>query len=159
FKVQRKLLTKYHVDNPQSFYNTQDFWAVPDDPTVEGSNDQPPYYILAQAPGQDGATFQLTSTLTALNRPNLAAYMTVSSDPADHGKMEVLEVPGSQAVLGPTQVQNKFNSTPAISQLVSLLDQHGSRVIFGNLLTLPVGGGLLYIEPMYVAASSASSNS
>jgi len=153
FKVQRKLLTKYHVTDPVRFFNSQDFWAVPDDPTKEGTGDQPPYYILAQAPGQDGATFQLTSALTALNRPNLAAYLTVSSDPDDYGKFRVLELPGSQAVLGPGQVQSKFSSTPEISQLVSLLDQRGSRVIFGNLLTLPVGGGLLYVEPMYVAAA------
>jgi uncharacterized membrane protein (UPF0182 family) len=155
FKVQRKLLTKYHVDDPVQFFNSQDFWAVPEDPTKEGG-DQPPYYILAQAPGQTGATFQLTSALTSLNRPNLAAYLTVSSDPDDYGKFRVLRLPGSQAVLGPGQVQSKFSSTPEISQLVSLLDQRGSRVIFGNLLTLPVGGGLLYVEPMYVAAQSNS---
>jgi uncharacterized membrane protein (UPF0182 family) len=157
FKVQRKLLTKYHVDDPVRFFNSQDFWAVPDDPTKDGTSDQPPYYILAQAPGQEGATFQLTSALTALNRPNLAAYVTVSSDPTDYGKFRVLELPGSQAVLGPGQVQSKFQSTPEISQLVSLLDQRGSRVIFGNLLTLPVGGGLLYVEPMYVAAAPPNS--
>jgi uncharacterized protein len=156
FKVQRKLLTKYHVDDPVRFFKSQDFWAVPDDPTTDRAGDQPPYYILAQSPGQQGATFQLTSALSALSRPNLAAYVTVSSDPADYGKFRVLELPGSQAVLGPAQVQSKFNSTPEISQLVSLLDQRGSRVIFGNLLTLPVGGGLLYVEPMYVAAQSNS---
>jgi uncharacterized protein len=154
FKVQRKLLTKYHVSDPVQFFKTQDFWAVPVDPNASAAGDQPPYYILAQSPGQTQATFQISSALTALNRPNLSAYVTVSSDPADYGKFRVLELPGSQAVLGPSQVQSKFGSTPEISQLVSLLDQRGSRVIFGNLLTLPVGGGLLYVEPMYVAASS-----
>jgi uncharacterized membrane protein (UPF0182 family) len=154
FKVQRKLLTKYHVSDPVQFFKTQDFWAVPGDPNASAAGDQPPYYILAQSPGQTQATFQISSALTALSRPNLSAYVTVSSDPADYGKFRVLELPGSQAVLGPSQVQSKFGSTPEISQLVSLLDQRGSRVIFGNLLTLPVGGGLLYVEPMYVAASS-----
>jgi uncharacterized membrane protein (UPF0182 family) len=156
FKVQRKLLTKYHVEDPVRFFNTEDFWAVPDDPTIEAPGDQPPYYILAQAPNQDRPQFQLSSALTALSRPNLSAYITVSSDPEDYGKFRVLQLPGGQAVLGPGQVQSKFGSTPEISQLVSLLDQRGSRVIFGNLLTLPVGGGLLYIEPMYVAASNNS---
>jgi uncharacterized protein len=154
FKVQRKLLTKYHVSDPVQFFKTQDFWAVPVDPNAAAAGDQPPYYILAQSPGQTQATFQISSALTALSRPNLSAYVTVSSDPVDYGKFRVLELPGSQAVLGPSQVQSKFGSTPEISQLVSLLDQRGSRVIFGNLLTLPVGGGLLYVEPMYVAASS-----
>jgi uncharacterized membrane protein (UPF0182 family) len=75
FKMQRELLTKYHVSNPQEFYSTQTFWNVPQDPTKEGGLDpnsdaakQPPYYLLAQAPGQKDPTFQLTSALTPLAR-------------------------------------------------------------------------------------------
>jgi len=156
FKVQRKLLTKYHVDDPVAFFNSQDFWAVPDDPTIESSGDQPPYYILAQGPGQEKPTFQLTSALNALNRPNLSAYVSVSSDPQDYGKIRILELPGNQAVLGPVQVFGKFNATPDISQTRTLLGQGGSHVVFGNLLTLPVAGGLLYVEPLYVEAASSA---
>jgi uncharacterized membrane protein (UPF0182 family) len=97
----------------------------------------------------------LTSALNALNRPNLAAYLTVSSDPQDYGTLRVLELPGTQAVLGPVQVFGKFNATPEISQTRTLLGQGGSHVIFGNLLTLPAGGGLLYVEPMYVEAATS----
>jgi uncharacterized membrane protein (UPF0182 family) len=143
------------VNDPVAFFNTQDFWAVPDDPTIASSGDQPPYYILAQAPGQERPTFQLTSALNALNRPNLSAYVTVSSDPQDYGTIRVLELPGNQAVLGPGQVFGKFNATAEISQTRTLLDQGGSHVRFGNLLTLPVAGGLLYVEPLYVEASTA----
>ena len=87
-----------------------------------------------------------------LSRENLAAYVTVSSDPEDYGEMQVLELPSSQAVLGPGQVQGLFRSTPDIAREISLLDQRGSEVKYGNLLTLPVGGGLLYVEPLYVQA-------
>ncbi|MFL6127698.1 MAG: UPF0182 family protein [Mycobacteriales bacterium] len=154
FKVQRELLTRYHVTDPKQFFNTQDFWRVPGDPTQgQASGAQPPYYIVAQAPGQQQPSFQLTSALNALSRENLAAYVTVSSDPKDYGQMEVLELPGGQAVLGPGQVQGLFNSTPDIAQRISLLNQQGSTVKFGNLLTLPVGKGLLYIEPLYVQAN------
>jgi uncharacterized protein len=152
FKVQRELLTRYHVTDPRQFFNTQDFWRVPADPTQGQGAAQPPYYIVAQAPGQERPTFQLTSALNALQRDNLAAYVTVSSDPEDYGEFQVLELPGSQAVLGPGQVQGRFNSTPEIAREVSLLDQRGSQVRYGNLLTLPVGGGLLYVEPLYVQA-------
>jgi uncharacterized membrane protein (UPF0182 family) len=155
FKVQRDLLTKYHVDDPVAFFNTQDFWAVPDDPTVASSGDQPPYYIMAKAPGQERPTFQLTSALNALNRDNLSAYVTVSSDVDSYGKIRVLQLPGNQAVLGPKQVFGKFNSNAEISRTRTLLDQGGSHVVFGNLLTLPVAGGLLYVEPLYVEATSA----
>jgi uncharacterized membrane protein (UPF0182 family) len=154
FKVQRELLTRYHVTDPKQFFNTQDFWRVPGDPTQgQAAGAQPPYYIVAQAPGQERPSFQLSSALNALSRENLAAYVTVSSDPKDYGAMQVLELPGSQAVLGPGQVQGLFNSTPDIAQRISLLNQQGSTVKFGNLLTLPVAKGLLYIEPLYVQAN------
>jgi uncharacterized protein len=153
FKVQRELLTRYHVTDPRQFFNNQDFWRVPADPTTGQNAAQPPYYIVAQAPGQKEPVFQLTSALNALQRDNLAAYVTVSSDPKDYGKMQVLELPGNQAVLGPGQVQGRFGSTPEIAQTITLLNSQGSQVRYGNLLTLPVGGGLLYIEPLYVEAA------
>ncbi|HEY6746453.1 MAG TPA: UPF0182 family protein, partial [Mycobacteriales bacterium] len=49
FKVQRELLTRYHVTDPRQFFNTQDFWRVPADPTTGQGAAQPPYYIVAQA--------------------------------------------------------------------------------------------------------------
>ena len=153
FKVQRDLLTRYHVTDPRQFFNTQDFWRVPSDPTTGQNAAQPPYYIVAQAPGQDRPVFQLTSALNSLQRDNLAAYVTVSSDPEDYGEFQVLELPGSQAVLGPGQVQGRFGSTPEIAQTITLLNSQGSQVRYGNLLTLPVAGGLLYIEPLYVEAA------
>ena len=153
FKVQRELLTRYHVTDPRQFFNTQDFWRVPADPTTGQGAAQPPYYIVAQAPGQEAPVFQLTSALNALSRDNLAAYVTVSSDPEDYGEMQVLELPGSQAVLGPGQVQGRFGSQSEIAQTITLLNSQGSQVRYGNLLTLPVGGGLLYIEPLYVEAA------
>ncbi|HST64614.1 MAG TPA: UPF0182 family protein [Mycobacteriales bacterium] len=153
FKVQRELLTRYHVTDPRQFFNTQDFWRVPADPTTGQGAAQPPYYIVAQAPGQEAPVFQLTSALNALSRDNLAAYVTVSSDPDDYGEMQVLELPGSQAVLGPGQVQGRFGSQSEIAQTITLLNSQGSQVRYGNLLTLPVGGGLLYIEPLYVEAA------
>jgi uncharacterized protein len=153
FKVQRELLTRYHVTDPRQFFNTQDFWRVPADPTTGQGAAQPPYYIVAQAPGQKGPVFQLTSALNALSRDNLAAYVTVSSDPDDYGEIQVLELPGGQAVLGPGQVQGRFGSQSEIAQTITLLNSQGSQIKYGNLLTLPVGGGLLYIEPLYVEAA------
>jgi len=150
FKVQRELLTRYHVDDPQEFFNGQDYWRIPPDPTTNNQADQPPYYILAEGPGQEEPTFQLTSALTALRRANLSAYVTVSSDPETYGKMQVFELPGNTAIQGPGQVQNTFRTTDVIRRDLTLFATGESRVVFGNLLTLPVGGGLLYIEPLYV---------
>ena len=153
FEVQRALLAKYHVDDPVTFYNVRDQWTVPTDPTA-ASGDQPPYYIIADKPEGNGTAseFQLTSPMKVNNRDNLAAYITVDSDPgSDYGKMTVFKLPTNSTIQGPTQVFNRFSSEPAISRDISLLNQGGSQVLHGNLLTLPIGNTFLYVEPLYVA--------
>jgi hypothetical protein len=80
----------------------------------------------------------------------MAAYVSVSSDPQDYGKIRVLELPNDTSVSGPVQVQSQLRSTSVISRDISLFDQGGSNVLYGNLLTLPVANGLLYVEPLYV---------
>lgn len=160
FKVQRDMLRKYHVSDPLAFYNGGDFWRVPADPTRNTQDDQPPYFLTLQMPGARRPTFSLTTAFVPVSpqRENLAAFMAVSADPGeDYGKIRVLELPRSTAVPGPRQVQNNFEAyTPATTTL-TLLRQGGSDVTFGNLLTLPVGGGLLYVEPVYVRAAQGTS--
>lgn len=152
FKVQREMLSRYHVDDPGVFYTNDDFWSVPTDPTIEQSTaQQPPYYVLAGPPtGEGPAEFQLTSALVGLRRQFLAAYVSVSSDPEDYGRIRVLELPTESQTLGPQQVQTRFRSSAEVSQEINLLQQADTDVRFGNLLTLPVAGGLLYVEPVYV---------
>jgi hypothetical protein len=154
FKLQRDVLTQYHVDNPSDFYNSSDFWQVPSDPTENTTNAQPPYYVLSQRVGEGTSTFQLTSALNALNRENLSAYMSVSSDPATYGEIQVLQLPGNTQFRGPKQVFQSFNTNSKVRPDLTLFDSASSQPVFGNLLTLPIGtSGLLYVEPLYVAGT------
>jgi uncharacterized protein len=153
FKVQRDLITKYHLDDPVQFFNNQGFWNVPTDPTRDSQQAQPPYYLIAKMPNQENGSFQLTSALNQFQRQNMAAYVSVSSDPSDYGTFRVLKLPNNTSILGPTQVFSNFNSNEDIKKDISLLNQNGSKVVFGNLLTLPVGGGLMYVMPVYVQGS------
>jgi uncharacterized protein len=155
FEVQRAILARYHVDDPVTFYNDGDKWTVPADPSNTGEN-QPPYYVLAApASGGTNAQFQLTSPMKVNNNTNLSAYLSVDSDPGpNYGKMTVLRLPGGTVVRGPEQIFNIFNSTPAISKDLAQFTQGGSTVAHGNLLTLPVGNTFLYVEPLYIQASS-----
>lgn len=163
FKVQRELLTEYHVDNPGEFFSTVSFWDVPSDPTVQGATGtagaaQPPYYVLAGLPGQEGASFQLTSALVSRARQFLSAYVSASSDPTSYGKLTVLELPAETQTLGPQQVQAQFLGSPAVSQELNLLRQNQTTIEYGNLLTLPVAGGLLYVEPVYIERAGQSAS-
>jgi len=162
FEVQRQILAKYHVTNPQSFYGGQNFWTVPNDPTGRAINSglsQPPYYLTMTMPGyRQQPQFSLTTAMAQKARPNLAAYMAVDSNPqSGYGTIRVLQLPQAAAILGPQQVQNNFETDPVASKELSLFRQGGSTVIKGNLVSLPLGGGLLYEEPIYIEAAGGSS--
>ena len=158
FEVQRQLLARYHVTDPIKFYNVQNQWTVPSNPYADGDQSQPPYYVLAASPTDPTKVeYQLTTPMRVNSSDNLAAYMSVNSEPGpNYGKITVLTVPGGSPTLGPKQVVNQFKSTPVITQQVTLFDQGDSSVDYGNLLSLPVAGGFLYVEPLYVKSSGAS---
>ena len=168
FKVQRDLLTRYHVENPRDFFSTQNFWTVPEDPTRESNASIPPYYLLAGDPRPGAAPdtqFQMTSTLLALSRPNLSAYMSVSSEPENYGRMTRARAARAAdrrpaGTQGPQQVQARAADQPVGQRrAVQPLRQSGTpvQVQYGNLLTLPVAGGLLYVEPIYVERNAQTS--
>ncbi len=173
FKVQRQLLTKYHISDPSAFYSGGDYWKVPNDPTVGGSiqSGQPPYYLSIQMPGQHDPSFSLTTSFTpeGENRQFLTGFLAVDSDAGHeggkrrdgYGTMRLLELPSATNVMGPAQVQNQINSSNAnsaefsatLNNFININSQGGSQLLRGNLLTLPVGGGLLYVQPIYVQSA------
>ena len=160
FRVQREILSSYHVTTAAAFYGGQDFWRVPRDPSTFGANAgaQPPYYLTLQMPGEEKPEFALTTPFVPRGgRENLSAFAVVNSDSgANYGKITVLQLPRSTNVAGPSQVASNFEAKPEVANSLSLLRQGGSDVVLGNLLTLPVGGGLLYVQPVYVRATSNS---
>ena len=182
FKVQRELLTQYHVTDAREFFSREDFWEIPADPAeavnnatnaapAEGAGPaapvvdtaaltgpvQPPFYSLLQFPGQDEKRFQLSTSFTGLNRPNLASFASVSSDPDDYGVIRVLKLPRNNPPNGPGQVANQFLSEQVVADALFPFRQNRAEVIFGNLLTIPAGQGLLYVQPVYVRAQGGES--
>jgi uncharacterized membrane protein (UPF0182 family) len=151
FKVQRNLLAKFHVTNPNEFFSGQDFWQVPNAPDNPDQNiKQPPYYLNVQLPGQDSTRFQLTSAVTPNGRDNLAALISgsyVNNQP----QLQVLELPDQTAIQGPVQVHQRMTNNATVrSELTLLSNSNQSQVLYGNLISLPVGNGMLYVEPVYV---------
>ena len=158
FRVQREILSAYHVKTAAAFYGGQDFWRVPRDPSTFGGNAgaQPPYYLTLQMPGDAKPEFALTTPFVPRGgRENLSAFAAVNSDAGpDYGKITVLQLPRSTNIAGPSQVASNFEAKPEVANSLSLLRRGGSDVVLGNLLTLPVGGGLLYVQPVYVRATA-----
>ncbi|MFE3541704.1 UPF0182 family protein [Nocardia sp. NPDC059177] len=158
FKVQRDMLTKYHVDNPREFFTNNAFWSVPSDPTIEGGTfNQPPYYVLLGDPKTNKPVFNLTSAMVGYNRQFLSAYISVRSDPEGYGEFTVLQLPVETQTQGPQQTQNSMTTADAVSREKTLLS-NSNKIRYGNLLTLPVAdGGILYVEPFYNERNTGSS--
>lgn len=170
FRIQRELLGRYHVTDPGTFYEGNDAWSVPSDPTSEGENAvaQPPYYMTLQMPEQEEPSFSLTGTFIpqvaegAQQRNVLYGFLAASGDAGtgedgvkheDYGQLRLLELPRDTAVPGPGQTQANFDSNARISQQLNLLRQGASEVINGNMITLPAGDGILYVQPVYVQST------
>ncbi|MBD3688929.1 UPF0182 family protein [Winkia sp. C62] len=179
FKVQRSLLTTYHVKDAPQFYTGGDQWRLSEDPTGRartsataepGMSLQPPYYLTMKMPSQDSAEFSLTSVYVPggnaqFRRAPMAGFLAVDSETGNeagkvregYGKLRMIALPSSTTVPGPGQVQNNFNSNRTVNLELNLQDQQGSEVTRGNLLTLPVGGGLLYVQPVYIQSTGDTS--
>ncbi|MGY4720352.1 UPF0182 family membrane protein [Naumannella huperziae] len=160
YKVQRQILGRYHATDPAVWYRGSDLWQVPTDP-VNGANTrkEPPYYLSIKWPGDDQAHFSLTSLYVPNGRANLAAYMAVNADAAspDYGQMRILRMSDSQQIDGPGQVLSAMNNDSAVAETLRRFQNEGTaQASYGNLLTLPVGGGLLYVMPVYVQRASGS---
>jgi len=156
-KVQRDLLTRFHVTDAKTFYSGQNNWQVPNDPAQEGSAlKQPPYYLLAQFPGQTTPTFQLVSAMIYNNQPNLASLISgsyVDGKPS----LQVYTIPNGTNANGPTQAQQKMQNDPNVRKDLSLFTSQSSSVVYGNLLSLPLGSGILYVEPVYIKSTNQGS--
>ena len=173
FKVQRYLLAKYHVDTASQFFSGEDFWQIPVDPTEsqEAQREdilQPPYYLTLQTGDAKKPVFSLVSTYIPagkITREILTGFMSVDSDAGDtpgkispnYGKIRLQELPKVSNVPGPGQAQNNFNANANVSKELNLLESGSTKVKRGNLLTLPLGGGLVYVEPVYVQSSGSTS--
>ena len=153
FNVKVKQLQRYHVTDLRSFYSGDDIWEVPME--MYGRKQVPvvPYHITAQVEDNTSSEFLLLQPLTPQARPNLNAWLAARNDGDHYGELLQIEFPRDQPILGPEQIQALINQDPAISQRFGLWDRAGSEVIQGNLLVLPIGRSLLYVEPVYLRAS------
>jgi uncharacterized membrane protein (UPF0182 family) len=156
FKVQRNILAEYHVEDADSFFADTDRWEVPTDPSNTGRR-QPPYRLSVATETGGDPVFSLTSVYTPFKKQNLASFISVGADATDpdtYGDFDILRLPDNTQVPGPSQIANQFASDDLIANRLQAFRRVGAKIEYGNLLTLPVGGGLLYVQPLYTSRAS-----
>jgi uncharacterized membrane protein (UPF0182 family) len=160
FRLQALQYRAYHMDTPEVFYNREDLWQFPREPTTsDGSNQSggtrmAPYYMIMRLPGEPRAEFFLMLPMSPSQRENMIAWLAARCDPPDYGKLIVYEFPKDKLVYGPFQIEARINQNTDISQQISLWNQMGSRVLRGNLLVVPIENSILYVSPLYLRAES-----
>jgi uncharacterized membrane protein (UPF0182 family) len=152
FRIQAHMLQKYHMQDPQIFYNNEDLWEVP----RKGDQAMQPYYTIMKLPGEAKEEFILMLPYTPSRRDNMTAWLAARSDGEHYGNLIVFLFPKQKLIFGPRQIEARIDQDAKISEQLTLWSQMGSTVIRGNLLVIPIEDSLLYVEPLYLAAERGS---
>ena len=171
FRVQSDQYTLYHITDPRQFFSEVDPWEIARDPSTadraqlriperEGeTRPMLPYYLLMALPGEEDLSFIIMQPFTPRERPNMVSFLVAKSDPDEYGEMIEYSLPAATQLDGPGQVGDLINQNTDISAEFTLLGQGGSRVIQGSMLVLPIEESIVYVQPIYIQADSASSGS
>ncbi|MBQ9757372.1 MAG: UPF0182 family protein [Clostridia bacterium] len=158
FNVQANVYGKYHISNPTTFYNKNDMWVIAKERygTATEEKEIAPYYNMMKLQGKESSELLLTIPYTLTNKDNMVAWLAAQNDWESYGKLKVYKFPKDINVYGPMQIENRINSDMDISKELNLWSQGGSKVIRGNMIVVPIGNSVLYVEPIYIASSNQS---
>jgi uncharacterized membrane protein (UPF0182 family) len=156
FNVQTRVFATYHVTQPETFYQRTDLWTVPTDAGSEQSLPTEAYYVVMRMPEEPETEFLLLQPMVPQRRPNMIAWVAARNDGDRRGEVRVYQFPQDTSILGPNQIEAQISADPIISQQVSLWNQSGSQVIRGNLLVLPIQDSIIYLQPVYLQATTSA---
>jgi uncharacterized membrane protein (UPF0182 family) len=154
FKIQANVYTTYHMTDPRVFYNKEDQWQLPGENA--GGTPMMPFYVLMRLPGETREDFLLMIPFTPLGKSNMIGWMAAKSDPNDYGQRVTYRFPKQSLTLGPDQISARLNQDPVISPQLSLWNQRGSTVIFGNMLVIPIKNSIVFVQPLYLQAEQTA---
>ncbi len=155
FNIQASVYQSYHMRTARIFYNKEDLWAVPNE-VYFGNQQQPvrPYYVIMRLPGEDKEEFLLMLPFTPAKKDIAIGWLAARSDGENYGKLLAYLFPKGQTVLGPSQIENRIGQDIVITEQLALWGRGGSRVIRGNLLLIPIGESMLFVEPVFLEAET-----
>jgi uncharacterized membrane protein (UPF0182 family) len=162
FTAQNEAYLLYHVDanaqGAQAVYKQEDRWSFPVQQTdVSSAGSQiAPYYVIMKLPGEANPEFVLIQPLVAASRPNMISWVAARMDPGHYGERISFRFPSGSTTLGPAQIQARINQDSTISAQFTLWSAAGSSVVRGNLLVLPMGDSILYVEPIFLQSTQSS---
>jgi uncharacterized membrane protein (UPF0182 family) len=155
FDVATRIYARYHVTDPQTFYRQDDVWTVPESSAGSQSLAGESYFVRVRLPGETGTEFTLIQPLVPTSRPNMIAWVAARNDGDNYGQIVSYRFPKDTSVFGPSQVGARIDADPIIASQTTLWDQSGSTVTRGNLIVTPIGGTVVYLQPVYLQSTSS----
>jgi len=152
FNIQAFVYQSYHMRDVRVFYNKEDLWAVPKEVYFGSEQTMEPYYVIMRLPGEEKEEFLLMLPFTPVNKNNTIGWLAARSDGENYGKLLAYLFPKERLVYGPSQIENRIGQDTVITEQLALWGRGGSRVIRGNLLLIPLGKSILYVEPVFLQA-------
>jgi uncharacterized membrane protein (UPF0182 family) len=156
FNVQTQVFGRYHVTDTLQFFRKDDLWTVPTGASSDQRLPSQAYYVEMHLPGESGVEFLLLQPMVPVSRPNMIAWVAARNDGAAYGSTLVYRFPADTTIFGPTQIEARIDQDPIISAQVSLWNQSGSKVIYGNLIVLPLDDALIYLQPVYLQSTGSA---
>ncbi len=158
FKIQSRVLLNFHVINPSVFYNREDTWDIAKRVDGVETTSTEPYYSVMKLPDEEDSEFVLTLPFTPASREdrdrnNMVAWLAARNDGANYGQLVLYHMPKNVEVQGPLMIDSMIDQNTNIAGKLTLWGQGGSDVIRGNLMTVPIDGGFIYVEPIYIKAA------
>lgn len=149
FEVQTDVYRTFHMTDTNTYYNREDVWEV----TPVGRERRiQPNYLTMKLWGEKSPEFAIIVPYMPLGRDNMIGWMAGRCDPKNYGELLVYQFPKQKLVYGPAQIEALIDQNPEISSQLSLWSQRGSDVIRSDLLVVPIGKSLIYIQPLYLKA-------
>lgn len=157
FDIQANAYKQYHIDNPEVFYNGEDVWDIANQKYLSESIAYAPNYVMAKLPNSNQVELLLNVPFTPKKKANMTSLLLARSDGANYGKLFMYRFPKDKTVDGPMMIESKIDQDSVISPQFTLWGQEGSSVLRGNVLVVPIGESLLYVEPIYLKAENENS--
>lgn len=116
-----------------------------------------PYFLLTSLPGEDtGEEFLLSVPFTPNGRPlNLSGWLAARSDGKNYGQLALYNIAESRNISAPQQILSTITTDSELAPMINLWNQQKSNVLWGNLLVIPVGRGLLYVQPIFLQSTTS----
>jgi len=156
FNIQASVYEKYHMTDVGTFYQNEDLWAIAHDIFGQSEAMMTANYFIMKLPGEDTAEFVSTIAYTPSSKANLTGLLTARSDGENYGQIVLYRMPKDRIIYGPAQIEAQINQDADISKEFALWNNSGSTYSRGDMFVIPVENSLLYVEPVYLEASTSS---